>query len=267
MEFDNQFTVRAPLDQVWTFMQNAQEVAPCVPGAAITDIIDHTHYRGTAKIKVGPVQMLYRGDLEMEPDEAQHVITLRAKGSEARGGGGASGTVTTRLTSTTDGGTQVDIHSQVDVSGRAAQFGRGLMQDVATKLIKDFAQCLQRKIEAERQEVTEAPAAYVENGPPEGSIPIPTPPPESAATITPGQVEGAPLLDPADAMRTGELPTSSTSPTQMQPPAAMARPPTAPFPTSNSSPGGELSLTSLVGSVLRTRAARLLRDLADRLEQ
>jgi carbon monoxide dehydrogenase subunit G len=146
MEFSNAFSVDVPLDRVWALLLDAEQVAPCVPGAQLTESIDALHHRGLVKVKLGAVQMTYRGELEMQPDETSRTIVLKARGSESRGGGGASGTFTTTLTMADGGGTNVDIHTRVDVTGRVAQFGRGIMQDVANRMIKDFAACLQRKV-------------------------------------------------------------------------------------------------------------------------
>jgi uncharacterized protein len=145
VDFNHQFTVDAPLDRVWTLLVDVQQVAPCVPGAEVTAKQDDTHYRGTIKVRLGPVQMSYQGDLELDADRDDGVIILRLKGSELRGVGGASGTMTSRLTEA-DGRTTVDIHSHIDVSGRVAQFGRGLMQQVAGRMINQFAACLQGKL-------------------------------------------------------------------------------------------------------------------------
>ncbi len=148
MEFSNSFTVRAPIEDVWTFMLDAREVAPCVPGATLTESLDATHHRGTVKVKLGAVQMSYRGELEIFPDEATRTIELRARGTETRGSGGASGVFHSTLTVTDDGSTLVEIQTKVDVTGRVAQFGRGIMQDVASRMIKEFAGCLEAKIMA-----------------------------------------------------------------------------------------------------------------------
>jgi carbon monoxide dehydrogenase subunit G len=158
MEFTNTFDVDAPLERVWGFMLNAQEVAPCVPGAAITDTVDDTHYKGTVKVKLGAVQVSYRGELEMQPDEPNRTIVLTAKGTEQRGSGGASGVITNVLTES-GSGTHVEIHSKIDVTGKVATFGRGIMQDVANKLIRDFSVCLERKLIAAETAATRDAAA------------------------------------------------------------------------------------------------------------
>src|SRR5690349_14369546 len=97
MDFSNSFSVDASLPVVWRYLTDATKVAPCVPGAQLTEVVDDTHFRGTLKVKLGPVQMTYRGELQMDADEGERKITLTAKGNEMRGGGGASGSVVTRL--------------------------------------------------------------------------------------------------------------------------------------------------------------------------
>lgn len=153
MEFTNQFTVDAPLPVVWTFLTNVQEVAPCVPGAEITEALDETHFKGVMKVKLGPVQITFQGAIEMHPDETARSITLIAKGQGLKGMGSASGTIVSRLTEAGSDATNVEIKSQVDVTGKVAQFGRGIMQDVAGRQIKQFAGCLEEKLKHVREAV------------------------------------------------------------------------------------------------------------------
>jgi len=236
MEFTNSFTVQAPLLEVWTFMLDAQEVAPCVPGAQITETIDERHYKGTVKVKLGAVQMNYRGEMELDPDEAARRIILRAKGSELRGSGGASGTVTTFLVEGPDGGTEVNIHSQIDVTGRVAQFGRGIMQDVANRLIREFAQCLEQKIVAQSGTAQNAPARDAESEQPSN-----------------------PAAEPATS-------SSATTPPSTQAPAAVSGGNQASGSASSSGSAKELNLANLVVDITRSRLAGLLRGVASRLD-
>jgi carbon monoxide dehydrogenase subunit G len=146
MEFTNSFTVAAPIDVVYRYLQQVEEVAPCVPGAQITDRTDDHHFQGSVKVKLGAVQMTFRGDLELTSDGSSKTIVLTGKGRELRGGSGASGTVTAQLSGSDDGGTRVELLSRVDVSGRLAQFGRSIIPDVAGRLIHEFATCLEAKL-------------------------------------------------------------------------------------------------------------------------
>jgi hypothetical protein len=205
MDFTNTFSVNVPLESVWEYMLDAEKVTPCVPGASLTETIDERHYKGTVKVKLGAVQMSYRGELEMEPDEAAHTIVLHAKGTEVRGSGGASGTVTTKLTETADGGTTIEMTSHMDVTGRVAQFGRGIMQDVANRLVKDFANCLEVQLTHQQAAASETPA-HTGSAPsaPEGqreteqkAANVPTPPtvsPTPPVAYEPTPIRPLPLL-------------------------------------------------------------------------
>lgn len=231
MDFDNQFFVSAPLDTAWSFMLDVEQVAPCVPGAQLTETLDDRHFRGTVKVKLGAVQVTYRGELEMEPDERARSVVLRAKGTETRGSGGASGTFTSALTQTPDGRTRVDIHSEVDVTGRVAQFGRSIMQDVANRLVGEFAACLETKIQT----------LQCVSDPSQGGT-LPEQPAEAAAS----------------------MPSPAGSPEASRPPDWRTRP--AGSPISQSAAANEVKLAPLILYVLRSRTAALLRALADRVD-
>ncbi len=249
MEFTNSFAVQAPLSVVWDFMLDAQEVAPCVPGAQITDVVDDRHFKGTVKVKLGAVQMTYRGELEMEPDEGSRTITLRAKGTEMRGSGGASGTFTTRLVEGSEGLSQVEMQSRVDVTGRVAQFGRGIMQDVANRIIKEFAKCLEQKLQ-QRARVGESAEA-------------------SAAPATEAEIirESVPASPPAQetvpAIAATSTPPSASQATAPSTPQATA---VKPQPAQAYNPPSELRLQNLIFDITRTRLAAALRKLATIIE-
>lgn len=262
MEFNNTFTVNSSLEQVWTFMLDAQEVTPCVPGAQITEVVDDTHYKGQVKIKLGAVQMTYRGELEMQPDEDSRTIIIKAKGTEMRGSGGASGTVTTILTS--DGNsTKVDIHSQVDVTGRVAQFGRSIMQDVSNRLIREFAQCLERKLtEGGVQTETELQPTAASNAPQGTSNESASTPagPITLGTDTPPAVTGQPANIHATAS-TRLQPASGSQPAA-SPPSQPEAPPTYSQPPSPGSQSNELRLGPILMDLVRSRTAAGLRAIA-----
>jgi uncharacterized protein len=166
MEFDNSFTVNAPLQRVWDFLLNVEEVAPCMPGAELTEVVSDTEYKGTVKIKLGAVQMSYKGTATISTiDEATHTVVLVASGRETRGTGNASSTTTSHLEEDGANRTVVHLNSQVDVSGRVAQFGRGIMQDVASRLIGEFARNLEAKMMAqEDSRAAEAASANEDTG-------------------------------------------------------------------------------------------------------
>jgi carbon monoxide dehydrogenase subunit G len=149
LEVENSFTVNAPVSQVWTYLLDVQAVAPCVPGAQLTEIVSDTEFRGTVTVKLGgAVKVSYNGTVTLtEVNEVNHRVVLVANGSETRGAGGANATVTSTL-SEENGTTTVNIVSEITVSGRFAQFGRNIIQDVSNKLIKEFATCLESTIQS-----------------------------------------------------------------------------------------------------------------------
>lgn len=145
MEITNSFTVDAPIDQAWDLLTNIPEIAPCLPGAKLTDETDGV-YSGGIKIKVGPVTAEYKGSAEfVEKDALSRKVVLNGKGRDTRGAGNAQALITAQMTPS---GSQTVVHILTDlkVSGKVAQFGRGVMQDISTKLIGQFVECLEAKI-------------------------------------------------------------------------------------------------------------------------
>src|SRR4051812_41698510 len=139
MEFDNEFEVTAPIDEVWKTMLDVERVAPCVPGAKVVEQTSDNAYKVEIKIKLGPVSMTYKGDVEIvEADETAHRAVLAIKAREARGQGTA--TAKSELQLAEDGGkTRSKIHTEVSLTGRAASMGRGIIGDVSSKMVDTFA--------------------------------------------------------------------------------------------------------------------------------
>ena len=141
MRLENAFAVPAPVETAWAVLLDVERVAPCLPGAAL-DGGDGTDFSGSMTIKLGPVTSRYRGTVRIEhADERARRAVLRARARDARGDGTASATITTQLEPAGDG-TRVQVVTELQVSGPAAQFGRGVMQDVSGKLMRQFADCL-----------------------------------------------------------------------------------------------------------------------------
>ncbi|WIX78867.1 SRPBCC family protein [Amycolatopsis carbonis] len=139
MRLDHEFTVPAPLEEVWQAVIDPERVAPCMPGAALTKV-EGDSFTGTVKVKLGPISLLYKGSGEfLEKDEAARKVVIKASGKDSRGGGTAAATVTVTLRSTDDGGTHGDVGSDIAITGRPAQFGRGLISEVGGKLLDTFA--------------------------------------------------------------------------------------------------------------------------------
>jgi carbon monoxide dehydrogenase subunit G len=138
MELEHSFTVPVPRDQAWDVLLNVEQVAPCMPGATL-DSVDGDQVKGRIKVKVGPISMTYAGTATFtERDPAAGVVTLEASGKETRGAGTASATVRSELHDQGDS-TDVTVHTSLNVTGRPAQLGRGVMAEVSGKLIGIFA--------------------------------------------------------------------------------------------------------------------------------
>jgi len=150
MKLEQSFEVAAPIDQVWHALNDLERVAPCLPGAAITDHDEDGTYHGTFQVKLGPTTANYRGTVRIESaDAATRTATLAAKGSDKRGQGGASATIVNTLHEA-EGGTRVDAVTDFTITGRLASFGRGgMIKDISNRLLRDFATCLQQRLAAE----------------------------------------------------------------------------------------------------------------------
>ena len=145
MKLENEFTVDAPVDEAWNVMLDLERVTPCLPGAALTEQ-EGDEYRGKMTVRLGPVKQEYNGTVGIEDtDEESHRAVLKADGKDARGQGTASATITSTLNEE-NGSTRVKVETDMQLTGRAAQFGRGVQQDVARKLLNEFAECLEREI-------------------------------------------------------------------------------------------------------------------------
>ena len=146
MRIDYEFTVGVPLDQAWSRMLDLERIAPCLPGAAIQEERGDGEYEGTMKVEIGPITVSYKGTVKFEEtDETNHRAVLQAAGREARGLGTASATIVSALREEGDG-TRVNVETDMMLTGRVAQFGRGIAQDVAKTMLDQFAACLEQEI-------------------------------------------------------------------------------------------------------------------------
>jgi carbon monoxide dehydrogenase subunit G len=182
MELEHRFTVPASVDETWAMFNDLEKVAPCFPGAALTSV-DGDDFAGTVKVKLGPVSLQYSGTgTFVERDEDTHTARFEAKGKDKRGNGTAAAKV--RAVLEPDGaGTAVAVSTDLAVTGKPAQFGRGLMQDVSDKLLDRFVDCLTEKLTAEPEvEPAQPPPAQP---PPEAEPPPAQPPPATARTEAP----------------------------------------------------------------------------------
>ena len=193
MKLEHDFTVPAPVDEAWAVLLDVEKVAPCMPGATLTSV-DGDDFTGTVKVKVGPIQVTYKGQASfVEKDDAAHRVVIEASGKEARGSGTAAATVTAVLTA--DGAqTKASVVTDLNITGRPAQFGRGVMADVGAKLIGQFADCLADELAGG---TAETPAAATAESPADSAAaPASSSAGESATTPLP-PVAATPEAAPA----------------------------------------------------------------------
>ena len=145
MELHHEFTVPVPVDDAWRTLLDVERIAPCMPGASVEEY-DGKTVTGSVKVKVGPITVTYKGTAVFEEqDDTAHRMVLIASGRETRGQGTARATVTSSLAER-DGGTAVSVRTELTVTGRPAQFGRGVMSEVGDRIIGQFAECLSQRL-------------------------------------------------------------------------------------------------------------------------
>ena len=163
MQLEHSFTVAVGVNDAWRVLLDIERVAPCMPGAVL-DSVDGDDFTGTVKVRVGPIGLTYKGKARfIEKDEAAHRAVIDAQGRDARGNGTAAARVAARLRASGDT-TRVDVVTDLNITGKPAQFGRGVMADVGNKLIGQFADCLAGQLAAGAAEAP-AEAPSVEVGP------------------------------------------------------------------------------------------------------
>ena len=276
MQLDNSFTVPAPIDQAWDVLLDVERIAPCMPGATLTEN-DGQSFGGTVKVKVGPIGVTYKGSATfVDRDDAGKTVTIDAKGRETRGSGTASATIKCAMVPEGDV-TRVDVNTDLAITGKPAQFGRGVMGEIAQKIIGQFADCLSEEISApaaapQAEPATPAPAA--EAAPTAGSDAGLAGEPAPVAGSVPSQA-AAPIAAPTDARPAA--PTATPTPVPAAAPSAAAppaSPPAAPAPRRSAEAidlldvagapalkrlgplAAGVALLALLVSALRRRAAR-----------
>ena len=160
MKIEDQFRVDVPIDEAWRVLLDVERIAPCMPGAQLQEI-EGDEYRGIVKVKVGPITAQYKGAAKIiEADEAARRIVLKGEGRDTRGQGNASALVTVLLAE--DGsGTNVSVDTDLNVTGKVAQFGRGVMADVSAKLLGQFVKSLEENVLGADEPTVEAAAESV----------------------------------------------------------------------------------------------------------
>ncbi len=178
MELQHRFTVPAGIEQTWATFNDIEGVAGCFPGAVVTEA-DAESFTGTVKVKLGPIALVYNGTgTFVEKDEATHRLVIDARGKDKRGNGTAGAMVTATMTEAAGGATDVEVETDLSITGKAAQFGRGgVIQDVSDKLLGQFVACLEQRLTAAPAAATETPPEEVSSPTPAPGDPGPPPPP------------------------------------------------------------------------------------------
>jgi carbon monoxide dehydrogenase subunit G len=187
VELSHTFTVPATVDQTWATFMDLPLVGGCFPGATVTEVTD-AGFAGTVKVKLGPIALVYSGTgAFVERDDGAHRAVIEAKGKDKRGNGTAGATVTIQLTDAGDGSTRADVQTDLAVTGKPAQFGRGVMQDVSDKLLGQFIACIEGKVGDAQPQVAEQGAAATTAPEPaaEPTADVAPPAAEAAASVTP----------------------------------------------------------------------------------
>ena len=193
MDLEHRFTVPTGIEQTWAHFEDLAALAECFPGATLTDA-DETSFAGSVKVKLGPIALVYNGSgTFVDKDETTHSFKVDAKGKDKRGNGTAGAKVSLSMAETADGSTEVEVITDLAITGKPAQFGRGVMQDVSDKLLGQFVACLEQRLTAdpEADAEPEAPAGQV------SGVSEPTPIADAAAATAGAAAPAAAATPPA----------------------------------------------------------------------
>jgi carbon monoxide dehydrogenase subunit G len=231
MELEHTFTVPVGVEQAWAEFQDIASVALCFPGATVSGVEGDT-FTGSVKVKLGPIALVYNGSGTFtEKDDAAHRFVVDAKGKDKRGNGTAGATVTLTMTEATAGAgdsTDIRVHTDLAITGKPAQFGRGVMQDVSDKLLGQFVACLEQRLgdeDAAASPAAEPPAEQSTESPGAAGPAAPTPPPAPVGPVTaadePTVTDAAPEV--ADAAPTPPATPAPAATPAAAPPATPSR--------------------------------------------
>jgi len=158
MDLNHQFTVAVPVEDAWRILTDVERIAPCLPGAQLQEIEGDT-YRGVVKVKVGPIQAQFKGQASfIERDDSAHKVVLKGEGRDTTGKGNAAAVITAKMTAVDASNTSVTVNTDLSVTGKVAQFGRGAMADISDKLLAQFVVNLNALIAEQPATATPAPA-------------------------------------------------------------------------------------------------------------
>ena len=164
MDLNSTFEVARPIDEAWAVLTDLERIAPCLPGAQLTEV-EGDDYRGFVKVKVGPITAQFKGAANfVERNDQDHKAVLSGKGRDTRGAGNASALITAKLEAVSDSITRVNVDTDIKITGKFAQFGRGVMADVSANLMDQFAQNLAEMLaEAPSDDLSETEQAESEH--------------------------------------------------------------------------------------------------------
>ncbi len=162
MELNHHFTVNVPVAEAWKILTNVELIAPCLPGAQLQEVEGDT-YRGVVKVKVGPIQAQFKGQASfLERNDVDHKAVLKGEGRDTGGKGNASALITAQLTSISATSTKVEVNTDLAITGKVAQFGRGAMADISDKLLAQFSENLNTLISEIPSDAAAEPAVAEE---------------------------------------------------------------------------------------------------------
>lgn len=202
MEISDQFRVSTPIDETWKVLLDIERIAPCLPGAQLEEI-DGDEFRGVVKVKVGPITAQYKGTARLaEVNEAERRILIDASGRDTRGQGNASAKILVTMTGD-DNGTEVSVNTDLSITGKVAQFGRGVLGDVSAKLLGQFVERLEADVlGGEHGTVADAPSAATATPTPTATTSTAPPVPQRQG---PRRIESA-EVEPVDLLATAGAP-------------------------------------------------------------
>ena len=190
LRIEETFELHAPVDRTWRYLVDPRQVVNCLPGAELTEVQNNETFLGKVRVKVGPITAAYDGRVTITGrDDEAHVVSMVGEGRERSGAGSAKMTMTSRLTPLADNATQVQVTADVDIVGKAAQFGRGMIESVNKQLFKQFTECLRGTLEAAPVDVADFPA----DPPPAAWVPPPASPRVASAIPAVPPPAGPPL--------------------------------------------------------------------------
>ncbi|MDF2771075.1 MAG: carbon monoxide dehydrogenase subunit [Geminicoccaceae bacterium] len=187
LKTEETFQVHAPADRVWAYLVDPRQVVTCLPGAELTSVQDESTFLGKVKVKVGPVVAAYSGKVVItERDDAAHVVRMVGEGRESAGSGSAKVAITSTVVALPGGGTEVRVTTDLDIVGKIAQFGRGMIESVNKQMFRQFTECVRANLETPPAAVPAPVAASATLSASAVSSTVPPAAPADATFVAPG---------------------------------------------------------------------------------